>query len=221
MELNELKGIWQQYDDKLERSLKLNQKCMEQIQAQKTRSKLAPLVRIRIFEMTVHALVIWWLAGFLADHLLQWKFAAAAAVLIIFFCISFLTCLKQVIIIKRLDYSDDIITIQSSLVMLQTHNADYVRLSFLLIPTYMAYPIIFFKAVGGIDISGINADWWLAQFIFSLLIMFPCIWIYRQLNYRNIHKKWVRRWLEFLSGKHIANAMRFVSEMESIKQGIA
>jgi hypothetical protein len=221
MELNELKGIWQQYDEKLERSLKLNQKCMEQIQAQKTRSKLAPLLRIRIFEMTIHALVIWWLAGFLTDHLLQWKFAAAATVLIIFFSMSFLTCLKQVSIIKGLDYGDDIITIQSSLVMLQTHNADYIRLSFLVIPTYLAYPLIVFKAMGDFDISQVNADWWLAQLIFSLLILFPSIWMYRQLSYHNIYKPWVQKLLKKLSGKYVTDAMSFVREMELIKQEIA
>jgi len=221
MELNEFKNIWQQYDNKLESSLKLNQRCLEMIQAQKTRSKLAPLMRIRVFEMIAHAVAIWWLAGFLLRYYAEWKFALSAVVLIGFFILSFITCLKQVIIFRRIDYSDDIITIQSAMVMLQTHNADYVRLGFLWIPTYMAYPLIFFKAVGGIDISQVGADWWMAQLIFSGLLLFPCLWIYRQLNYRNIHKPWVNKWLQALSGKHITNAMRFVREMESIKQGMA
>ncbi len=35
MELSEMKSIWQAYDEKLERSLKLNLHCLEVLQAQK------------------------------------------------------------------------------------------------------------------------------------------------------------------------------------------
>jgi hypothetical protein len=221
MEINELKDIWQQYDDKLERSLQLNRKCLAMIQAQRTRSKLAPLLRIRLFEILLHSVLVWWLAGFLFHHFFEWKFALSALVLIIFYLLALVTCLKQVIIIKRIDYSDDVITIQSSLVMLETHNADYIRLGFLFMPSYLAYPIIFFKAAGGIDISMVGQTWWAWQLVFSLLISCPCIWIYRQLSYKNIHKSWVRKWLNALSGRKLADVMQFVREMDSIKKGIA
>lgn len=65
MELSELKSIWQAYDNKLERSLKLNLHCLELIQAQKVKSKLRPLLWQRVIEIVFHSVVIYWLGGFL------------------------------------------------------------------------------------------------------------------------------------------------------------
>ena len=43
MELNDVKSLWQAYDSKLERSLKLNLHCLDLIQAQKVKSQLEPI----------------------------------------------------------------------------------------------------------------------------------------------------------------------------------
>ncbi|MGH2646886.1 MAG: hypothetical protein ACRDE8_04930, partial [Ginsengibacter sp.] len=190
----------------------------ELIQAQKVKSKLTPLLWQRVVEIILHIIVIFWLIGFLYKNLLQFPYAVSAIALIAFYIIAFINCVRQIIIIKQMDYSSDIVTIQSSLVMLRTHIVDYMRLTFLCIPTYLAYPIIAFKALTNFDIvSRLQGSWWAGQIIFSIILIPVCIWLYNQVSYKNIHKKWVKYIIQKSSGTRVAKAMEFIRELEILK----
>ncbi len=220
MELSEFKSIWQAYDDKLEKSLELNLRCLEIIQAQKVKSKLTPIFRLRILEVVLHSVIIYWLGRFLYNHFFEIQFAVSAAVLMIFFIIAISNCIKQVVIIKQIDYSEDITTIQRNLTLLQSHIADYIRLTFLCIPTYLAYPVIAFKALANFDIvSQLNRNWWIAQIAFTILLIPFCAWMYRQVSYKNIHKKWVKNIIEKSAGGSVSKAMKFIKEIDELKAG--
>ena len=219
MELVEILEIWKAYDVKLEKALKLNQRCLEMIQAQKVKSKLRPLLWQRVIEISVHVIVIFWLIIFFSNNLFHWQHAVSAIVLIAFFLICFVNGVKQIITIKQLDYSDNVVTIQSSLVMLQTHIADYVRLTFLCMPTYLAYPIIAFKAFANFDIvSKLSVNWWTAQLFFTIAITPFCIWLYGQVSYKNIHKKWVRFVIKKATNMSVAKALKFTQELNEFKK---
>jgi len=218
MELSEIKSIWQAYDTKLEKSLKLNIHCLEMIQTQKVKSKLTPLLWFRVVEIILYIVVIFWLTGFLYKHFFEFQFAVSALALIGFFIIAFINCLKQIIIIKQMDYSHDIVTIQSSLITLQTYIANYVRLTFLCMPTYLAYPIIAFKVLANFDIvSQLSRNWWTAQIIFTIILTPMCIWLYRQVTYKNIHKRWVKFILEKSLSTSVTKAMVFIKELQTLK----
>lgn len=219
MEFSEIKSMWQAYDIKLEKSLKLNLHCLGIIQAQKVKSKLLPLLWQRVSEIILHVIVIVWLINFLYNNFFQLPYAASAIVLIIFYLIAFINCLKQIITIKQMDYSNDVVTIQSSLVILQTHIVDYMRLTFLGIPTYLAYPVIAFKALTNFDIvSQLHGNWWTSQIIFSIILIPVCVWLYMQVSYKNIHKKWVRFIIQKSSGSRVTKAMEFINELETLKK---
>ena len=51
MELNEFKAMWQTYDAKIEKTLKLNQRVVEELQSQKVKSKLTPILWQRAIEL--------------------------------------------------------------------------------------------------------------------------------------------------------------------------
>src|SRR5580765_5263513 len=129
MELDELKEVWHSNNTKLEKSLKLNEQSVERIQALKLTSKLAPLYKQRVVECIFHAAAILILLVFLFKNIFEFRYAASAIVLLGFYTITFLHTLKQIRIIKNIDFSKDLATIQSSLVILQTHMLNYARLS--------------------------------------------------------------------------------------------
>jgi hypothetical protein len=221
MELSEFKSIWQSYDDKLEKSLIINLRCLELIQAQNVKSKLTPLFRLRVIEIILHAIIICWLGGFLYNHFTEIQFAVSAMVLMVFFIIAMSNCIKQIMIIKQIDYSEDITTIQRNLTLLQSHIADYIRLTFLCIPTYLAYPVIAFKALADFDItSQLSKNWWIAQLAFTILVIPVCVWLYRQVSYKNIHKKWVRNIIEKSAGNSVSKAMKFIKEIDELRKEV-
>jgi hypothetical protein len=228
MELTELKSIWKAYDSKLERSLKLNIHCLEMIQAQKVKSKLTPLLWQRGAEITSHSIFILLLLGFLYKNFFQLPYAISTIPLLAFYFIAFVNCLKQIRIIRQMDYSNDIITIQSSLVMLRTHNINLVRLACLFIPAYLAFPMIVSETIAdfgftGLDYldvrSGYHGNWWTVQIISSIVLLPACIWLYRQVSFKNIHKKWVKDTIRKFSGTRVTKAIELVNEIEELKKG--
>jgi hypothetical protein len=219
MELNELKSVWQAYDKKLEKSLKLNLRCLEMIQGQKVKSRLVSLLRLRVLEVMLHLVIIFWLTGFLYTHFFETWFAVSAGLLLVFFIIAFINCIKQIVLIKEIDYSEDITTIQRKLTLLQSHIVDYIRLTFLCMPTYLAYPVIAFKAFANFDIvSQLSRGWWIGQLSFTVLLLPLCAWLYRQVRYKNIHKKWVKYIIEKSAGDSVSKAMEFIREIDELKR---
>ena len=69
MELSEVKSIWQSFDTKLEKSMKLNLHCLEFIQTQKVKSQLNVIVWYRAIELAFHAFAIALLALFLVNNI--------------------------------------------------------------------------------------------------------------------------------------------------------
>jgi hypothetical protein len=229
MELNEIKSMWQSYDAKLEKTLKLNLHCLKLIQAQKVRSKLTPLFWQRAIEITFHAIAIFLLTGFLYKNFFQFPYAASAIVLMAFYIVAFLNCLKQIKIINRFDYSNDIVSIQSSLVILQTNILNHARLVILCIPTFLAYPAVVSKAIKDLDLKAFaefdiiaksNGSWWTAQLVASIVLIPLCVWFYREVSYKNIHKKRVKDFIQKSSGTRVRKAIEFIKELESLKHSV-
>ncbi|MES2849878.1 MAG: hypothetical protein V4685_12530, partial [Bacteroidota bacterium] len=212
----------------LEKSLKLNLHCLEMIQAQKVKSKLVPIYRNRVIEIILHSIAALLLLAFLFKNFSLFPYAASAVLLLSFYVTAIVMCLKQIAIIKRMDYSNDVVTIQSSLVMLQTHIVTYMRLAVLFIPAFLAFPGVMSKVIIDFNITSLSfmdllsqykGNWWNTQLTITIILIPLCAWFYREVNYKNIHKQWVKQTIDGTSGKRVRQAMEFIRELEDLKQG--
>jgi hypothetical protein len=226
MELNDIKSLWQAYDSKLEKAVRLNHRFMELIETQKMKSRLAPLFWRRIFEAILQTAWIIFLLVFLYRNVAQLVYAASAVILIAFFMIALVNSIRQLSIIRRMDYSNDIVTIQGALVMLQAKNLNFARMVVLFIPAMVAFPSVVSKAIkdfhikalGDFDIMTLSGGhWWTAQLAASLALIPLCIWCYTQLTYKNIDKKWVKDFFQRSSGTRVRKAAEFMKELHSLK----
>ncbi len=226
MELDELKKMWLSNDAKLEKSLRLNEQSIALIQAQKVVSKLAPLYRQRVIECIFHSIAIVLLIGFLFKNIFDFPYAMSAIALLAFYITTLINAIKQINVIKNMDFSKDLSTMQSSLVMLQTHIINYAKLSVLFIPTFLAYPTILTKVIKDFDIKALadfdiiaksNGNWWTLELV-ALIVLVPLgIWFYNQVNYKNVHKKWVKNFIQKSTGTRVMKAMEFLKELQELK----
>jgi len=229
MELDELKMMWLSNDAKLEKSLNLNEQCIELIQTQKVASKLAPLYRQRVVEIIFHLVAIVLLVGFLFKNIFQFPYATSAIVLLAFYTTTFLNALKQINIIKTMDYNKDLATIQSSLVVLQTHILNYAKLTVLFIPSFLAYPVILTKVIKDFNIKALahfdiitqsNGNWWVVQLVVFIVLIPLGLWFYKEVSYKNFHKKWVKNFIQKSLGTRVTKALEFLKELQSLKYEI-
>ena len=172
MELNEIKPLWEVYDKKLEAAVKLNQRFIHLVEAEKVKSNLAPLFWRRIAEGIVQLGCMAFLVVFFVENFFVPAYCLSALLLIAFYLVAFINSVKQLTIMKRMDYSSDIVTIQSGLAMLQAHNLNYARMVILFIPACLAFPSVVLKALNDLHIKAFaNKDmltltgghWWTAQ----------------------------------------------------------
>lgn len=227
MELDELKIMWQSNDAKLEKSLKLNEQNIELLQTQKVSSKLTPLYRQRVIECMFHFIAIVLLLAFLFKNLGQFPYAISAISLLIFYTMTFINALKQINLIKNMDFNKDLATMQSSLVLLQAHVVNYAKLAILFIPTFLAYPTIISKVIKDFNLKAFadfdiiaksNGSWWTAQMVAFIILIPLGIWFYNKITYKNMDKKWVKNYILKSSGTRITKSLEFLQELQRLKK---
>jgi hypothetical protein len=128
--------------------------------------------------------------------------------------------MKQILTILDIDYSKSVTDIQKKLNTLHTYAVKYVGLTFLVLPTYMAWPIVALKAFANADLWQIDSLWWTSQIIFSILLIPVCVWLYKTVSYKNIHKKWVRMIIENWTGSSVIRSMEYMKEIDKFKKEI-
>ena len=225
MDTPELKDIWQAYDAKLEKSLKLNLHCIETIQTQKVKSTFALLKFFKLLEIIIGVLLIFFLGNFLYNNLTETYFVVAAGILMVFCSLAIIGSIKQIVLISQISYTQNILDNQKKLallqssVLLQSSIIKYLRLAFLSLPFYTAYIIIGFKIFFTIDIVAQGDKyWWISQIIISILFIPLSIWLYNKISYKNMHIKWVRKLIENAGGKSISKAMGFIKELNEFEK---
>ena len=229
MELDELKTMWKSNDEKLEKSLKVNERNIELIQAQKVASKLTPLYHQRLIECIFHSIAIVLLIGFLFMNVSEAPYALSAVALLAFYITTLINALKQIRLIKNADFNSDLATMQSLLLMLQTHIVNYAKLAILFIPTFLAYPTVITKVIKDFDIKALadfdiiaksNGSWWTVELV-ALLVLVPIgIWFYKEVTYKNMDKKWVKNFIQKSSGTRVTKALEFLKELQGLRHNI-
>ena len=226
MELSELKTMWQSNDEKLEKNIKLNEQTIEFIKTQKVVSKLTPLYRQRIIECIFHSMAIILLIGFLAMNISEFRYAISAIALLTFYITTFINAVKQVTLIKKVDFNKDLATMQSQLVMLQTHIVHYSKLAVLFIPTFFSYPIVLTKVIKDFDIKALadfdiitksNGSWWTLELVAFTILVPLGVWFYKEVDYKNMDKKWVKNFIQKSSGTRVTKALEFLKELQSLR----
>lgn len=229
MELTEVKSIWQAYDRKLTTSFSLNLHVLDFIQTEKIKSKLNPLFRQRFVEILFHSAALILLSFFFVSHFFQFRYSASAFMLMLFYLLAFVGCLKQLVLIRRVDYGGDIVSLQRSLVTLQTHRINFARLSVLSIPACLAFPVVVTQVIKDLHLTAFadfdilaksNGNWWNAQLAATLVLIPLGIWVYNQVSYRNIDKNWVKNFIQVSSGTRIRKALEFAKELEVLHQEV-
>ncbi|MEO8666180.1 MAG: hypothetical protein ABI462_11865, partial [Ignavibacteria bacterium] len=116
-------------------------------------------------------------------------------------------------------YSENVIYIQEKLSRLQTSILNYFRLSFLVVPIWLTFLIIGFKLFFNINIYNFGDTWWwISQLIFSAISLPLAVWMFIQVSYKNINKRWVRFFIKNAGGEQATKAMEFLKEINEFKK---
>ncbi len=216
----ELQNIWKAYDRKLEearvlnlQSWALNFKSFEAIQTQKAKSKLNALGRFKTWAIVAGILWVAFLA-FLIYHSLTFSkifFVLSAGIIALTTLIAVIVYIQHVIWIRQIDNSESVVDVQKKAAKLQTSTLQIVRILFLQMPFYTTFWFTPQMLMSG------DVKFWFISFPIVLLFSFFSIWLYRNINFRNVNKKWFKILFNSPEWTSVAKAIQFVKEIEDYK----
>lgn len=209
----ELKSIWNAYDKKLERSLKLNMRLLEGIQKDKAKSKLNSLVSVKVLGVVIGAIWVLFL-GLLVygNHFKNVYFSTSVAMVMFFSIIAIAAYIRHIVLISQIDYTESITATQTRLAQLQVSTINSTRFVWLQLPFYTTF---FWNQ----DWMNKDMGFWLIAFPITLLFTAIAIWLYKSIAPENLHKPWVRKFMMVgIEYKYVLSANELLQEIEEFRK---
>ncbi len=209
-----LKNIWNSYDNVLEKSINLNTHLLEELQKQKIRFSFRSLLHAKIFGLLIGIVCIFGAAWVLFNFHTQIIFTVSLGMIFIFNFIATIGYSRHIFLIAHLNFSKSIANTQKKLATLQAAIIRHFRILCLQLPFYVT---IF---IPDVLLKEGSITYWTVQAIVIALFTVAAIWLYRNISYKNMHKKWLKKLLEGDGGTTVSKAIAFIEEIEEFKREI-
>jgi hypothetical protein len=188
MENTEILKLWKQYDEKLEKTLSLNQKIVAELQQQKAKNALKTAKKIKWINILIGLLYIAFLA---AAEVMLWPagnvFLLGSIGGHLFVCVVAVAMyVRQLVLIHEIDISESVLQMQQKLAKLKTSTLKIVGICFLQLPLFSTWSITY----GMIENKPLH--FWLIQIPIVLLFTVVGIWMYKLINPKNVDKRWFK-----------------------------
>jgi hypothetical protein len=219
METNELKELFAAYDAKLDRVLQLNERSLKKIKLDKTRKQTRSIFILRSIEVVSFSILAVFLGSYIADNWSSAHLAVSGIILHGFTLIALVGSIGQLVLLQQIDYAKPIVEIREKIEKINLHAILFLKLVFLSVPIWWAYPLVALDYFFNFDIHPhLNPDFVFRYVIINALLVFPLIWALRKLSYKNMHINWVRKTIGFFTGAKTMKAMEFLNELEEFEK---
>ncbi|MCO4294686.1 hypothetical protein NF867_17625 [Solitalea sp. MAHUQ-68] len=208
----ELKSLWQQQSRKLEETLILNRRLIEEIQTQKAESKIRAFLRNQAVYVVLGILWVW-LLGFLVYHTSNIFFRISIGAIVLFNIYAVVVYMKHIAILNSINIAESITETQQKLTEVKISLSSVGRILILQTPFYCTfwYSTELFQKAG--------IQFWIINLSIVAIFVAASIFLYQKLTYKNMHIKWVKHVMESFGGKTLSQAVEFVDEIEKFKKG--
>lgn len=203
--------LWSRHEQQLRKQVRINSDLLRKINMDKIEKKMRSLVRIKAIALSFYLLVGFLLIGYVVARWPEPVFVISGAILAVLAFTIVYTSAKELKLMLTIDYSATISQLQKQLLILRSTVIKYLRKLIWIFPLYMAFVVLFFDLIFGINIIQYgNKIWLLVQFCISIFIMIPLVvWMHKKLIPENAEKKWMR-WILKGNGSQITEALELV-----------
>ncbi len=219
MEAVELKKIMEAYDNKLDKTLRLNLSSMETLQLEKSQKSTQKILRYRIFEVLVFGFLAIFFGWYIANHLHQPHLVLSGVIVHVFALVALVGSIGQVVLLQQIDFLKPIVEIRKKIELVNAHELLFVKLIFLSAAVWWAYAIVAIDLFLGVDLYlYLDADFVLRYLVMNFLLIIPLLWFFHKLSYKNLHIKWVRKTMKFFTGRKTMKALESLNDIEHFKK---
>jgi hypothetical protein len=213
MSTDEFQELWKEYDTRLERSISMSRRIFAELQQQKVGSELRPLVRTRVLGIVIG---FPWLALMVyCGYLVRTQPVMVISFGVFFACtvLGIAGYIRDVSLILRISYADNIVATQRKLAGLQSTMFRDLRLAWLQLPFWAS----FFVSNALIRAGGPLLYYVELPIFLGLVVV--AIFLYRNLKMENVQKKrWVAAMVRGAGSKRLARAIGLLKELEEFEK---
>lgn len=214
MENIEIINLWKQYDEKLEKTLSLNQKIMNELQQQKAKNALKPAKQMKYVAVIAGIIYVAFLMFLVLNSLTFERifFSASLSISVVITSIAIGTYIYQINLINEIDNSSSIVQMQQKLSQLQTSTLKIVGILLLQLPFYSTWYINFEW------ISESPKQFYFIHLPIVFLFFLSSIWLYRNINIKNMEKKWFKYLFSGPEWTATVKSGKFLQEIENFEK---
>jgi hypothetical protein len=218
MEAVELKKILEAYDNKLDKTLRLNKSSMEELQLEKSQNSTKKILRYRIFEVVIFSFLALFLGWYIANNWDQTHLALSGVIVHVFALVALVGSIGQVVLLQQIDFSKPIVEIRKKIELVNSHGLLFVKLIFLSATVWWSYAIVAMDLFLGIDLYvHLEPDFVVRYLVVNFLLIIPLVWVFNRLSYKNLHIKWVRKTIGLFTGTKTMKALEFLNDIEEFE----
>jgi hypothetical protein len=210
----ELKQLWKTSNDRLEKSLKINEEQVEDIQQLKMQQYLSSMKPLKIFTIIVG--LFWVGIGVpLLSMIFMYGYEEAnkfflfsATIQVLITLIALVVYVYQLITIYNIDVTETVLKTQKDLATLKSSTLWITRILFLQLPVWTTF---YWNAT-----MLQNGNWflWIFQAVVTLLFTYAAIWLFFNIKHENKDKKWFQL---IFKGKEWTPLMKSMELLDKIK----
>lgn len=212
MEEAAIKQLWHEYDQKLEKNLQLNYKIIRELQTQKAEDRISSFRRNQIFGVVGGIIWILVLVFLVVNTLHNMYFVISVGLIALFNVFAVATYIKHLAILGQVDITDSVTSAQKKLATIQASLNNVGRILVLQAPLYCT----FWYNQDLVDHGG--TTFWLINLSIVAVFVAASLYLFRTLTHKNIHRKWVRNFMESFGGKKLSAAMEFLNDIEEYQK---
>lgn len=216
-ELDNLKHLWQEQEQKLEQSMALNLSLFRETKLDKAQNQMVGLTWISSLTAAFYIAALWYFVFFAFHNLDNWHFVLTGGILAAWSGAIALGAILQLKSILTLDYAKPVAELQKQLQEIKFTIIRFFRLALMIIPFYLVFPEVIFKVLFNVDfITQMDPLWVILQ---PVVLLPLTIWIYTKLSPKNAEKKWMN-WLLQGNGSQIKSAQNFIQEINQLQTDV-
>jgi hypothetical protein len=217
-ELDELKALWIEHDRKLEASLRLNRRLVDEVARSHMRAAFGRARWGMVFELVTGIVPPLWLAVFTWKHLAEPRFAVAGAALLVGAVALLVSTIRQ-LALTDLDHAAAITQTQRQVQVLRRLRRSSVRWTLLLSPlAWPALVIVAMKGFLGLDAwKLLGAPWLWSNVAFGIAVPVIAVWAARRFGARWRASRFGAWFADQLSGSSLARAERALESLAAFE----
>lgn len=210
---DELRNIWKSYESRLENSLKVNRANAIEITRLKVSSELANMKPIKWFAIgcgIVWCVILFSVFGMSLLHRpLVWSFVLFMGLLALINAIAVGTYVYHLVLIERIDCSEEVVTAQRELAKLKFSTINVTKILILQIPFYFSLHLFL----------GTGAGWlfWTINLPILAASIVLTVWLFSKIDYRNREQRWFRFLFEDREWNGVTRSMELLEQIEELE----